>query len=213
MFNRGLYPVLFNKRNASISSTVLSAGSSSSTIVIPASAAVGDLAILFDHGNQTGGTSDVIPTGWTGLVTDAGSPDRIRCSYKKLVGGDPGATITGLNATSVNKLMLVFRPTFSITTITPSTWLAQVTTGNPASQAVSASGQATPLVVCGGAGVFDATAVFSTASPAFDAEIASSNADIIVGYKIYNSAPVNHTIDMDDLGRNGLASGYLKVVA
>ena|SRR3990167_277358 len=197
----------------SISSTVLSAWSSSSTIVIPATAAVGDLAVLFDFALRTTGVPDVIPTGWTGLVTDTnGDNTRIRCSYKKLVSGDPGATITGLTAAgTANKLMLVFRPSFTIVTITPSTWLAEATEGNPASQLVAASSQAPPLVVCGGAAIISGTAAFSTASPAFDAEIASANGDIIVGYKIYNNAPQDHTIDMNDIQQNGLASGYLVV--
>ena len=197
----------------SISATVLSASSTTSTIVIPAAAAIGDLAVLFDYAEGSGLPTDVVPTNWTGLVTATVDNFRIRCSRKVLVGGDPGATITGMNGSVGNdKVMLVFRPSSAIATVTPSTWLAEVTLGNPASQAISASGQAVPIIVFGCAAINGGTAAFSTASPAFDAEVAKAQADIIAGYKIYNSGPANHTIDMNDLGdSNGLASGYLIV--
>ncbi|MER8464177.1 hypothetical protein [Mesorhizobium sp. M1396] len=74
-----------------------------------------------------------------------------------------------------------------------------------------ASGQAIPLVVIGVAVGSGGTAVFSTASPAFDAtQTAGSGAPVIAGYKLYNASPANHTIDMADLGINVLASGYLR---
>ena len=214
LMNLGLYPVLFKRQV--VSATVLSASSTGPTIVIPASAAAGDLAVLCDYAWKTlgsGDPGDVVPTGWTGLITDYdGDHARIRCSYKVLVGGDPGATVTGMNSTEEDKVMFVFRPSQSIVTVTPSTWLADATSGDPASQAISASGQATPIIVIGCAVARNNTVAFSTESPAFDAKVANSDANMLVGYKIYNTAPADHTVDMNDyVASNALASGYLKM--
>lgn len=189
-----------------------SAVSNANTITIPAGALVGDLAVLFDQ--CFGGTTDVIPTGWTGIATATagGAGSRGRISYKVLVGGDPGASITGLDATSEDKVMLVFTPSATIATVTVSTWNIASTALDPASQSVLASGQATPLVVLGSSSVNGGTAAFATASPAFDATVATADADLLVGYKIYNSSPADHTIDQNDLGNDQIpASGYLIV--
>ena len=196
---------------------VASASSTSSTIVIPASAEVGDVAALFDFARASSGTpTDVIPTDWTGLVTDtdvAAGAGRLRCSYKVLVGGDPGATVTGMNSDAEDKVMLVFRPSFVIVSVTPSTWLAFVEASNPPSQNVSASGQVTPLIVLGCSVADVSTAAFNASTlPAFDGTAANSNSDMLAGYKIYNSGPANHVVDTDGgPNKNGLASGYLIV--
>tara|TARA_R110000822_G_scaffold50138_1_gene131206 strand:- start:32 stop:256 length:225 start_codon:yes stop_codon:yes gene_type:complete len=70
------------------------------------------------------------------------------------------------------------------------------------------SGQAVPIV---GIGVYgtNGNAEFTTASPAFDAEVESANGNINAGYKIYNSSPSNHTVDAGDIQSNALHSGYL----
>lgn len=191
-------------------SYVTSAESTGETIVIPAGAAIGDVAVLADFAwSLAGDPTDVVPTGWTGLVEDEGNNARFRISYKILTAGNPGATITGMNGNSGDaKLMFVFRASTHVKTVTASTWLAETADADPASQAVSASGQNTPLVVLGFCSAN--VAVFNVASPAFDAEVAIGNDDLRGGYKIYNASPADHTIDMADLGDdNALASGYL----
>jgi hypothetical protein len=189
---------------------VASAVSNANTITIPAGAQAGDLAVLFDKPVGTVSGSDP-PTNWTSIL-GAGGTNGLAVSRKLLVGGDPGASVTGITGSgNSNKVMFVFRPDAPITTVTASTWGQQITANNPTPQTVSASGQPTPLVVFGGAGVTSGTAAFSTASPAFDSTVANAAGLVIAGYKIYNSSPADHSIDMNDLGNNALVSGYLRV--
>jgi hypothetical protein len=66
------------------------------------------------------------------------------------------------------------------------------------------------LIVIGETWSNTGTTAFSTASPAFDGDIAAA-ATFRVGYKVYNSSPVDHTIDMNDIGTNTLTSGMIQV--
>lgn len=193
-----------------------SAVSNAGTITIPAGAQAGDLAVLCDHARDSNDTpTDVVPSGWTGWGTDGtdaiGDAFRGRLSYKILGAAEGGTNVTGMNDSAEDKVMLVFRNSGPITNVTASTLNIQTTTGNPAAQSVMASSGTPPLVVIGCAAAHDATAAFSTANPAFDATVATADADMIVGYKIYNASPQNHSIDMNNLGANLLASGYLSV--
>ena len=192
---------------------VNSAVSNAATITIPADAAAGDLAVLFDYSTHGGATiTDVTPTNWSSDPSMMGTQTggRIRVSYKILVGGDPGSSVTGLNDTNYNKVMFIFRGDVAITSVTIGSWHATVTGTDPVSQSVTASGQATPLVVLGGTGSEGNTAAFTTASPAFDATVATADNNLLGGYKIYNSSPADHTVDSGDLTTNdGLCSGYL----
>lgn len=194
---------------------VASATSSGSTITVPGTALAGDIAILIDGTTGFKTPTNVVPSGWTGIgslysVTGKNGA-AIRVSRKILVSGDIGANVTGMHEVSEAKTMIVLRPNATINTVTLGTINNEGTAGNPSSQTVSASGQPTPLVVIGAACTESGTAAFSTASPAFDAELAPS-VDSKVGYKIYNSSPADHSIDMADLG-NGqvLVSFYLRV--
>lgn len=200
---------------------VTSATSISSSITIPASAQAGDLAILADYGYTAGSSVSIqSPSGWTQWSGSSasnsvgGGADQCGAcmSYKILESGDPSSSASGINADSESKVMFIFRGSVPITALAASTADSQATGSNPGSQSIAASGQAVPLVAIGVAACNISTAAFSTESPAFDATVRPSNNDLILGYKIYNSSPANHTIDMNDLGTNNyLASGYISV--
>lgn len=188
-----------------------SALSTASTITWPASVAAGDIAVIVDCARNTLATNPgaVTPSGFTNMVNNIGiGNSRYMVSRKLLLGSETGA-LTGMNGTAANdKVLLVFRG--GATALSSSTWNQEGTTGDPASQSVLASGGVAPLVVVGAAFAQTGSAVFSTASPAFDATVINGSTDLRVGYKIYNSAPADHTIDMADLGTNFLASGWLE---
>lgn len=198
---------------------VASAVTDGTSCTVPATALAGDLGVLLDYAKKLSNAipTDVVPSGWTGIVTDGATAGgtaggRVRASYKILTALDVGAGVTGMNDDRNPKVMFVFRPSRGIASVTASSWNAEVNGGNPTSQTVSASGQVTPLVVLGFCAEGDNNAEFSTASPAFDGEVETAAGTNNAGYKIYNSAPANHSIDMNDLGAiNGLASGYLIV--
>jgi hypothetical protein len=116
------------------------ATSNSTAITIPATAAVGDFAILFDRSTSI---TDTIPSGWTSINAVTTGGIRSNISYKKLVLGDPGASISGM--TNSTKVLMIFRSnTGTFTTATFSTPSGQATTANPTAQTVVVSGQATP---------------------------------------------------------------------
>ena len=103
---------------------VASATSTTSTISIPAISSVGDFAVLFDSATDILFTPNtVVPSGWSSIsnVSEVEfSPlETIRSivSYKSLVSGDPGSSITGMNAGffgTDRKIIMVFRPNFSV---------------------------------------------------------------------------------------------------
>lgn len=199
-------------------SFVASAVSNANTITIPAGAQAGDFAILFDHAYNAGvSPSAVVPTDWTSWAAatslDAGADAATgQISYKILVTGDPGTAITGMNDTSEDKVMFVFRGNTTITTVTAAGKQTLMSAANPASITTTASAGVAPLVVCGVAACVSSTAAFVTESPAFDATVATADADMIAGYKIYNTAPADHTIDMNDLGAiNWQAATYVEI--
>lgn len=190
------------------------ASADSSNITVPAAAQAGDLGVMFD---VTLDTTEVTPSGHTAALTDGPEADSwLKVSYKILTGSEPGNPLTGMNGSQETKKYLVFRPSRSIVSVVSPTWGAEQTPNNPSQQTVSASGQTPPLIVfglgfCNSNNSFN----FSNQSPAFDDVIVGGgdNGRLIIGYKIYNTAPANHSIDMSDQGSgNWLASGYLRFV-
>lgn len=190
-----------------------SATATGNSVTLPASLQDDtDLGVYFDWCVHTAIPTDVVPSGWTGITTEGLVSARLRVSYKLLTAAEASSSVAGMTQGDVlkAKVVLVFRGSSALTTITPSTWNKQTTGSNPTLQTVSAAGQPGPLIVLGMAGA-TITASFSTESPAFTATVAPSGTDLIVGYKIYNSSPQNHSIDTGDNGINSLASGFLKV--
>jgi hypothetical protein len=207
---------------------VLSATSTATTITAPSGIQAGDLIVMADCAGGVSTPTDVIPTGFTGIETNT-TPitSRMRCSYKLADGSEGGTSITGMAATgfgSVAKAIYVFRGDFPASSLTLADVETQGTSGNPTAQTVSASGGIAPLVILGFYAEADTSAAvnprtFTVAgSPAKDGELQStSNAsldiDLWIAYKIYNSAPQNASIDMDDEGNDGnsLMSCYIQM--
>lgn len=193
-----------------VASTIIN----SANVTIPAAAIAGDYAILFDAAQDPAGSSisTVTPTGWTTIKNDtitSGKSLRAMVSHRILTGG---GVVTGLNSSGEKKILLVFRPNVSVGLPTPSSWNGEATAGNPTSQAVSASGVATPLIVFAFAAATAGTApTFSTETPAMTNVIMSgSSLGIRVGYTLYNSSPSDQSIDMNDVDINSLQSGYVR---
>lgn len=187
-----------------------SAVSSGASITIPAAALENDIAFLADFSRD--GSDNILPSGFTSLANTLAEGDaRLRASYRVLGSSPGGTSVTGMNgATSNAKVMLVFRPSLTVTVAVP-TWSGAGGTGDPANQTVTASGQTPPLVVIGVAGT-TGTPSFNVQTPAFSATVTQGG--IIVGYIVYNDTPLNHTVGMADLGsRNVLQSGYIRAVS
>jgi hypothetical protein len=196
-----------------IASAVAATGA---TIAVPASAAVGDLAVLLDSARNSASVipTKAIPTDWTEVADVTGSGvtttrGRSNISYKVLEAGEPGANVTGMDDTAEGKIVLIFRPSAPIVSVTPSTATGEITLGDPAQQSIAMAAAAAPVI--GVAQWYGASAVDPrTASPAMS-EVANGTPHF-AKYVVYNSAPADHTINMDDDGNlNCLQAVFLEV--
>lgn len=192
-----------------------SVASFSPTLTWPGTIAAGDVAVVCDYARSTGDITEVPLSGFTSIAgaeqgyESSGDNEAGRVWYKILTGSESGSFST-MGASDNGTVLLIFRGNIPITSVSPGGWQSDMTGNDPASQIVAASGGAVPLVVIGVA-ASSATPSFSTASPAFDGLITVSGSELLAGYKIYESSPVNHTVDMGDVGNdNYLSSGYLE---
>ena len=195
---------------ASTLTFINSAVSSGASITIPAAALENDIAFLADFSRD--GSDNLIPSGFTSLANTFVEGDtRLLTSYRVLGSSPGGTSVTGMNgATSNAKVMLVFRPSITTLSIAVPTWGSEGGLGDPANQTVAASGQTPPLVVIGVAAT-TGTPSFNLQTPSFSATVTQGG--VIVGYKIYDELPQDHTVGMADLGsRNALQSGYIRAV-
>jgi len=212
----GVFPVaLFGAAAAGLTtlSQVASATSIGNTITGPAGIQAGDLLVLWDVAANAGATTPttVVPTGFTSianLVTDV--EVRSILSTKIADGSEASASLTGMNGNSENnKALYVFRGNVPILTATPTDVATEGQNGNPAAQTVNASGATVPLVVLAGYYTAGAAVDPRTFTPAKDGEV-NPEAWMYLAYKLYNAAPADVTVDMDDEGtRNVLVSCYL----
>lgn len=175
-----------------------------------------DVALFIDHCGAAGPPTAVTPSGFTNLINESGQAEpgaRGMASWKKLAGSE--GSITGMDGATGgvgqdnNKIGLVFRPSRDFTTLTASTpQTSGITNANPSAITVNPSAETLAAVLVGIAAEYQGTATFSTASPAFDAEVNLSDSDLRVGYKVYNSSPASHSIDINDLGDCNWLAGF-----
>lgn len=170
-----------------------SATSTSSTITIPATAAIGDLAVLYDltytFDTQVYPTI-VTPTGWT-QVNVAQDYDTTNMYYfssnlsmKILTSGDSGSAITGMTAYSDIKLMQVFRLNTPIVSNTMED-LVNSYCWYPDDVRVV---QTVPYVT------LTAIASATWGNTWYDGTISGGGGQVHLGYKIFNSNPVEVTV-------------------
>lgn len=123
---------------------------SGATIVIPSTAAIGDFVFLVDRALSSSAIpTTVTPSGWTNIadtsLLDGTVGMRTVVSYKKLVSGDPGSTITGMNGGTGNtKMMLVYRT--NLTTATLSSVSQQTSAATISGGTLTLSGLAQPYI-------------------------------------------------------------------
>jgi len=143
--------VQFSKQSqqSTLSFTFVTSATStdSATITIPASAQSGDIAILVDS-TATGTTA--VPSGWNSILS-LDNTFETTISYKRLTSGDISSSITGQTDTQYSiKIMLIFRPSSSISTVTISSLTnSGETVDIPAVQTISASTESPQSIVIG----------------------------------------------------------------
>jgi hypothetical protein len=197
--------------------------SAAGTITAPATVVAGDILVLFQVSEVIGATppTAVVPSGFTSWADQTysagGSAGRAILCYKLADGTESGATLTGMDDQFDRKVMFCFEAAAgSLFASTPT--LTDTNTGNPASQNVDCSGALNPVLVIG---AYNSGTNVSprTMSAAKDGERSSLGATsgttglTWLAYKIYNSSPVDVSVDMDDEGTaHFLFSGYLEAI-
>lgn len=190
-----------------------SATSTGATITCP-TVQQGDIGVLIDYAsnNFTPAPTQVVPSGFTALVSNTVSAQRGTASYKVFDGTESGAALTGQDGGLFDsKVLLVFRPN-TIGAVTESTWLGEATTSNPTAQLIAASGQQVPLIrIAGASDNNSVTPSFSAGT--FDGTVTQSTGTgrTIAGYAVQNTSGSDDTVDMNDIASNWLVSGWLSI--
>jgi hypothetical protein len=192
-----------------------SATSTSTSVTIPTVLA-GDLIVVWNRSRSNVTIPTLVtPTGFTNFVNFAAAA-AVRCAahYKISDGTESGGSASGMNGGLDNDICLyTFRGTRVITAVSVQDIATEIQDGDPAAQTANASAGQAPLIVFGcysSTGAVDPRTFTVGGSAAKDGEISAST-DAYLAYKIYNSAPADVVIDMDDEGdRNGLASFYIQ---
>jgi hypothetical protein len=188
----------------------------SSTITVPNTAQAGDVGILLQISINTGSATPAgtTPSGWTNIVntsraSNAVGATRAMWSYKILVAGDVGATLTGMNFnTSNHKTVLVYRigggATSSITSVAANVDVDYSNNTNgvdPPALTITAAARQVPLIVFGhirsANAEYTTTTLSDNTTPTFSV-IANSGTGTVsaYGYTIYNSRSFDVTMDM-----------------
>jgi hypothetical protein len=179
-----------------------------------ASSVAGDLVIMFCRGADE--TGDVTPPDW--VVANMQTSGTVRA---KMMAGVLTATdisngyVAGVKGTTRTQgILTTLRPAIPITSLAWFDTDGQITTGNPASQAIAASVGDAPLVVA--AAMFSSGAIdprtWTGGTPTEYQQASGTGLGIWLLHQIFNSSPADITVDMDDEGStNVLLSGYLEV--
>jgi hypothetical protein len=178
---------------------------SGSTITIPATAQIGDLAFLI--GLDVFGAAPA-PSGWDTFHSGGFGV----VAAKIITSGNPGSSVTYASGGSSNNrgMMAVFRGSRPVVSFSdPAPFNFQATAGNPASQNVSPTPADEILVLAGWSGL-GAVSPRTATPPVNDQQGADTRQ--WVGYAHRQGSSESFTFDMDDEGNmNVFTSGWLQV--
>jgi len=203
---------------------IASAISTSGTITAPSDIQAGDLLALYQQSFGDGDPpTPVRPSGFTAGVDTNADPFpstiigwRTLVDFKIADGSEASASMTGMDATSDRKTLLVFRADGPIKSFSLSAAVGgQYTGGNPGAQTIATSSAAAPVIAFGTYHSFTAVSPRSFTvggDAAKDGEVAN-NVNNYVAWKVFLSSPADVVVDMEDEGSdNVLHSFYLEIV-
>ena len=194
------------------------------TLTHPSDVQAGDMCVLFHNTwDNDSDFVDTAPTGFNMINTDPylyTTATYMAHSVSYNVVANPASSVTlplcnGDTQSPDNQgyVALYFRPFKTISSVNfDSSVNLQETAANPTLQTVRAAGNTPPIIVFAQAKSLTTIPPF-VSSTTFDgfASFNATNIDANVGYKIYNTSPVDHDVDMNDNGTNVLLSFYLRV--
>lgn len=209
----------------SITQALSATQANSSTITAPVGIQPNDLIVMFDAAFNpfaSGPPTNVTPSGFDSIFsTNDGTSFSINASCKLASGSEGGTAITGMASGEMAKLIYVFRGNNPAVAKLVGDVGSQITSGNPTAQTITAASGVAPLVVLGfyGSSNLISPRTFTVGGVgAKDNEINAfddgsfGDCDAWIAYKIYNSAPADAVVDMDDEGTiNGLGSCYIQL--
>lgn len=179
-----------------------------STITVPATAAAGDLAIMFDTSTTT---TEVLPSGWSKIYTLTTTGIRTTVLCKLLTSSDISASVTGMAGTT-RKSMIVCRGNTDINQATVTLNASQATTGTPTSQTLPLSTVSKPHAAFAVLG-YSATNPSKSWTQGGSVNLlnSTSGSGVTVYYQNNDvgSSPSNATVTMGDGGSNTFATFYI----
>jgi hypothetical protein len=182
---------------------ITSANTTTSSVVIPATANVGDIAFLVNTGSDSGSSTPPPltnePAGWTKVATVSSSnsgsvdADTEKLYVRILTTGQPGSTVTGASGVTTTRMtILIFRPNYSVSTITnttASTFGAVNSSSINQTQTINVSTLTEPIIIIAVARSFTTITGFTT-TPA-PTGIVSPVGGLSIRYLIQNSSKTN----------------------
>lgn len=188
--------------------------SNNPNITIPGTILDGDLCFYYDFAYTAVGVTTVptavTPTGFTNVLNISSAPNqacRAMLSYKILTTSDQLTSPVGMNSTSERKILLIFRPNKTITTVTPVISASQATSATPASQTLSIDTTTEALVTL---------ATYSTTTGPFSRQGDGTEVGLTYSYLRYqlfnqNQSRSNSVVSQTDGGSNALSSLLFKI--
>ncbi len=153
------------------------------------------------------------PNGYTSIH---GTGNSLRVSGRILQSGDLGVNLTGVfGSPNAPKALRIFRPSKAISSFSGVNWSQSQSSGNPPTVNTTVAGTTSPIIVMGVAGTNTGSgSVPWTVSPSFTLEDYINNSDYRMrsGATIYNTNPLDQSVDIGDLGSGNIqAVGVIQV--
>lgn len=178
------------------------------SFVIPAASQAGDIAILFDHSSST---TNTVPSGWTSITGVSTTGIRQNISRKILTSGDlSGNLISGMGS-NPRKIVLVYRPSQAITSVTATVTGSQATTSSIQPSNQTLTGEAGPMIAfaCYSSSGAISNRGWSVGSPT-EYSVISTSTNYVKALITNTGTPSTTTISMTGGFNNALQSFRLK---
>lgn len=175
-----------------------------SSVVVPATARAGDLAIIANTVGSDGPASQTPPPGWSVLYSTGALNTSYDHQYywKLLNSSDVGVTVNVRVEEYYNRTaLIVLRPNAKIKSVTPFSMSTQHAEGAISAVNISTAGYAAPVVLL--------TSALSTSSPpTISGTIGGSRltySNTVFAYEIQNGTPADRTSGQSDGGQNHIS--------
>lgn len=185
---------------------VAAASSSSSTVSKPTGVVEGDFLVMVDVAGNTSGdgaVTAVTPSGWANRVNRNSAVYNYQrfMVHTKIAGPSEPSSYTGMNSRGERKVVLAFRRSELITTITPSADTFTESTGDPSSINANYTGVLGTSITLGIVADYHADSLGSAGLGGWDGiPSVGENNDLLVFYNTDDVSGPNVAIDHGDSG-------------